>query len=259
MSEKTATNADQRMDPEHVFRFRCAPDLPCFTRCCQDVTIVLTPYDVLRMKNSLQISSAEFLDKYTVIIPKENRLIPMVAILMGQNDKRCPFVAHEGCRIYKDRPWACRMYPLDMNDDGTFRIIAESSSGPCLGLQESAHSRIGDWLVDQGMPIYDEMNRLLSEITNPLRAQDLDIDNPAIYKMVFMALYNLDRFRDFVLTSSLLQKFDIDPILVEKIKRSDLELLKFAYDWIKFGLFGQKTMRVKPEAAKSPAPQQAPS
>jgi hypothetical protein len=210
------------------------------------VTIVLTPYDVLRMKNNLRVPSFEFLDRYTVIIPKDGRLIPMVALLMNEDDKRCPFVDRSGCRIYKDRPWACRMYPLDMNDDGTLRIIA--GSGSCLGLKEKSLSRIGDWLVDQGVPVYDEMNRLFAEITNPLRAQKLDIDNPAIYKMVFMALYNLDRFRDFVLTSSFLQKFEIEPLTVEKVKRNDLDLLKFAYDWIKFGLFGQKTLRLRKEA-----------
>jgi hypothetical protein len=39
--------------------------------------------------------------------------------------------------------------------------------------------------------------------------------------------------------------------MIEKLKRSDLELLKFSFDWIKFGLLGQKTLVVKtpPEAA----------
>ena len=36
--------------------------------------------------------------------------------------------------------------------------------------------------------MYDEMNQLFAEITTPLKAQELDIDNPKIYKMVFMAL-----------------------------------------------------------------------
>ena len=55
-----------------------------------------------------------------------------------------------------------------------------------------------DWLIEQGVPVYDEMNDLFSHITSPLRAQDLDITNPQIYKMVFMALYNLDKFRNFI-------------------------------------------------------------
>ena len=40
----------------------------------------------------------------------------------------------------------------------------------------------------------------------------------------------------------------MDNITVEKLKRSDVELLKFAYDWLKFGIFGQKTLSIREEA-----------
>ena len=52
-----------RFEEVHAFRFNCYPGVSCFTNCCQDITIVLTPYDVLRLKNSLGIPSGEFLDK----------------------------------------------------------------------------------------------------------------------------------------------------------------------------------------------------
>jgi uncharacterized protein len=237
-----------RMDAEHVFHFDCALHVPCFTECCQDVTIVLTPYDVLRLKNALEIPSGAFLDSHTVIIPREKRLIPMVALKMNEKNKRCPFVTEKGCTVYEDRPWPCRMYPLDMNDDGTFSLIADASR--CKGLNEKKTQRISNWLVEQGVPIYDEMNQLFSEITAPLQAQELDIDNPKIFKMTFMALYNLDTFRKFVFDSSFLNRFELDDLAIEKLKRSDLELLKFSFNWVKFGLFGQKTLRVKESAVQ---------
>ena len=239
------------MDPEHVFKFDCNPGVSCFTQCCRDVTIVLTPYDMMRLKNALKIPSDEFIDKYTIVIPKKNLLIPMVVLKMKEDDKRCTLVSDKGCIAYNDRPWACRMFPLDVNDDGTFRLITDSSK--CKGLEEDETKRVGDWLIEQGVAIYEEMNSLFSQITSPMRAQELDIDNPQIFKMVFMALYNLDKFREFVMNSSFMARFDIDPIMVEKIKRSDIELLKFAFDWIKFGIFGQKTLRIKKEEAEKAA------
>ena len=48
------------LGPEDTFRFACHPDLKCFTQCCRGTTIFLTPYDVLRMKNALGISSESF-------------------------------------------------------------------------------------------------------------------------------------------------------------------------------------------------------
>lgn len=233
-----------RMDPDQAFQFKCGAEVPCFTDCCRDITIVLTPYDVVRLKNALEITSEEFLDQYTIIIPREKRLIPMVVLKMNEdNDKRCSFVGRDGCSVYNDRPWPCRMYPLNMNDDGTFGLIADPAK--CKGLEQPDHARISNWLIGQGVPMYDEMNMLFSQVTAPLQAQELDIDNPKIYQMTFMALYNLDKFREFVFGSSFLDRFVIDDISIEKLKRSDVELLKFAFDWIKFGIFGQKTLQVK--------------
>ena len=236
----------ERMDAEHAFQFRCSPDVPCFTECCQDITIVLTPYDVVRLKNAVGIPSDQFLDQYTVIIPKKNLLIPMVVLKMNEQDKRCPFVSETGCGVYNDRPWPCRMYPLDMNEDGTFSIITDSSR--CKGLDEKEYTRISNWLVEQGVPIYDEMNHLFSQVTAPLKAQELDIDNPKVFQMTFMSLYNVDKFRDFVLKSSFLERFEVDETTIEKVKRSDVELLKFAFEWIKFGIFGQKVFSIKESA-----------
>ena len=42
------------------FRFRCHKEIPCFTECCAKLDLLLTPYDVLRIKNRLKIDSEEF-------------------------------------------------------------------------------------------------------------------------------------------------------------------------------------------------------
>jgi Fe-S-cluster containining protein len=245
IEEKSERRQKERMDTEHAFRFQCGPNVSCFTECCQDVTIALTPYDVLRLKKAVGMSSDAFLDRYTIIIPKKNRLIPLVILKMQEGDKRCAFVSERGCEVYQDRPWPCRMFPLDMNDDGTFSLITDETK--CKGLLEESQSRVGEWLLEQGVVPYDEMNTLFSEITSPLRAQETEIENPSIEKMIFMALYNLDRFREFVFQSTFLERFEIDASRIEKIKRSDEELLKFGMDWIKFGVFGQLLFKVKPQ------------
>ena len=141
---KTDKNKIQRYESHHAFKFNCHPGISCFTQCCQDINIILTPYDVLRLKNGLHISSNEFIDKYTLIIPKENHLIPLVILKMNENDKKCPFVSKEnGCLVYKDRPWPCRMFPLNLNDDGTYSLITDPSR--CNGLNEEDRARINQF------------------------------------------------------------------------------------------------------------------
>jgi Fe-S-cluster containining protein len=249
MSGKRTTNDLEkglRMEREHQFRFNCHPGVSCFTECCRDITIVLTPYDVLRLKNELGISSNEFLEKHTLILPQGKSLIPMVALKMNEDDKKCPFVSKKGCAVYNDRPWSCRIYPLDINDDGTFSLITDKSK--CLGLMENDTWKISDWLLDQKIEPYEEMNEQFSSITIPLHAQELGIDNPKIHKMTFMALYNLDKFREFAFKSTFLDRLEVEPEKIKKIKESDEDLLKFAYDWIKFGIFGKKIFGVKDSA-----------
>jgi uncharacterized protein len=252
MPEPSAESTAQRkprMDAEHFFRFRCAPGIACFTQCCRDVNIILTPYDALRLKKALAVSSDEFIEKYAIVLSKEKQLIPLVFLKMREEDKQCPFVTDQGCTVYDDRPWACRMFPLDVAEDGTFHVITDSKR--CKGLEDPMTWQIGEWLVEQGIVPYDEMNQLLTTITAPLKAQQPDIDNPDIAKMVFMSLYNLDKFRDFIFKSTFLDRFEVDPVQIEKIKRSDIELLKFAFDWIKFGVFGQKLFKVKQPDSKA--------
>lgn len=241
----------QRYEEVHAFKFRCHPGVSCFTSCCRDINIILTPYDVLRMKNGLGISSEEFLDRHTIIIPKKGRLIPLVILKMNEDDKRCPFVSDSGCRIYNDRPWPCRMYPLTLNDDGTYSLITDSSR--CKGLEEEDTNKIIEWLRTQEVEEFDELNEFLSSLTIQLQSNKLNIENPQIQQMVFMSLYNIDKFRKFVFESSFLDRLEVEEDILEKIKKDDADLLRFAFEWIKFGLFGKKVFWVKETPPKEKA------
>ena len=105
----------EQMSLVSSFRFGCHEEIPCFNKCCGDVNIFLTPYDVLRMKNRLKMESEEFLEKYTQIPIEKSHKFPIVKLKMGKSDGLpCLLVTEEGCSIYEDRPWPCRMYPLGM-------------------------------------------------------------------------------------------------------------------------------------------------
>ena len=42
---------------ESKFHFHCHAGLACFNQCCRTPTIVLSPYDLLRLKQALGLSS----------------------------------------------------------------------------------------------------------------------------------------------------------------------------------------------------------
>ena len=62
--------------------------------------------------------------------------------------------------------------------------------------------------------------------------------------MLHMVCYNLDKFRRFVFESKFLERFVVDDETVDKIRRDDVELLKFGFKWLKFALFGEAVMEI---------------
>jgi hypothetical protein len=84
--------------PKDPFRFECSPEVPCFNECCRDLNQFLTPYDILRLKSHLGLSSEAFLAQYTSqhIGPESGLPIVTLKPKAGQ-DPICPFVSARGC------------------------------------------------------------------------------------------------------------------------------------------------------------------
>ena len=252
LTQRTPPTDQPAIGMEDVFPFACNKGLDCFTSCCRDVAIVLTPYDVLRMKTALQMDSTEFLEKYTTPALSGEQKVPIVLLKMDSEDKRCPFVTEAGCRVYADRPWACRMYPLGMAEPRhpnpearPFYFLLREDL--CHGHGAGSGCTVRDWITGQGIEQYEMMEAsfkhlMLSEIWekgNTLPPEKLD--------MYFMACYDLDRFRRFVFETRFLKAFDVDEARIEAIRTDGEELLEFAMDWLRFVLAGERTMRVRKE------------
>lgn len=259
--KKAILNDFPRLTKEDSFKFRCSKGVPCFNQCCADVNIALTPYDVLRMKNRLAISSGDFLDRYTIIPFSSEQQFPVVLLRMNDDERKaCPFVTEQGCSIYRDRPWACRMYPIGVaspaeDDDEKFFFVMQEDV--CLGHCDEKTWTIGSWIQDQGVTPYDELGEEFKEIALNeffLRGQHL---KPAHMDMLVMVLYDLDKFRRFVVESSFLERFDVEDAIVQQIQDNDVELLRLGFRWLKFSLFGQKTMKIREAAAKEAVKKQA--
>jgi Fe-S-cluster containining protein len=242
-----------RFTEKDTFKFSCHKGLGCFTQCCADVNIFLTPYDVLRMKNRLNISSGEFLARYTLVPFSKEQRAPVVVLRMNEDDKRCPFVTAEGCSIYEDRPWSCRMYPLGLASPkeeaagGQEEFYFLMEEGDCQGFTEGRQLTVGEWLEDQGIILYNEIGEFFKEITLHDFFQKGSVLEPEKMEMFYMASYDLDRFRRFVFESNFLRYFEVADEIVDTIRTDDVELMKFAFRWLKFSLFGEPTMKIREE------------
>ncbi len=100
-----------RLKADDRFCFHCHDGLGCFKRCCNNLNLFLYPYDILQLKNCLQITSDQFLEAYVDIVLREGNFFPEVLLKMKPDKGMpCPFIADTGCRVYQFRPHACRLF-----------------------------------------------------------------------------------------------------------------------------------------------------
>jgi len=245
-----------RLGLDSSFKFSCHPTISCFGKCCADVNIFLTPYDVLRMKNRLGISSSEFLEKYTTPIMLEENQLPVVVLKMTEDqNKKCPFVSDAGCTIYEDRPWSCRMYPLGLASSKTdeqegeeFCFIVDQEETFCQGFNEGKVWTVEEWLNDQDVGTYNKKSESYMQFTlHPHLQEKKTLDEKKMH-VFFRTCYDIDGFRRMIFESSFFDRFVVDDELKEKLKTDDEALLEFGINkWLRFALFHEDTLALKDE------------
>ncbi|MBI9085317.1 MAG: YkgJ family cysteine cluster protein [Desulfobacterales bacterium] len=236
---------------DRKFRFACHKALPCFTRCCADLDLVLTSYDIIRLKNRLHLLSGEFLERYTVVYADRLSGLPVVKLQMRTNNTRqCPFLSPQGCLVYEDRPGACRLYPLGraaskISNGRSGEIYFTVKESHCLGWNEEKEWTIQEWLTDQGLDEYNTMNDGFLDITTGRPPKIFKKLSRRHLQMVYLACFDPDGFRKFIFESSFIDRFDIDEALLARIRVEDMDLMAFAYRWLKFSLFGEMTFKIR--------------
>ncbi|MBF0390759.1 MAG: YkgJ family cysteine cluster protein [Desulfamplus sp.] len=250
--------------------FNCSSDLSCFNKCCQDLNQFLTPYDILRLKRNLGITSDIFLKRYTSRHNGPESGLPIITFKPDPaSGHACPFVRDFGCSVYLDRPASCRMYPIaravsrcrqtgELTEH--FALIEEPH---CCGfthknsdnqLNQQDEKRIDkwnltvrEWLKTQDVDIHNMMNDKMLEIISlknriiPGKLDGADSEN------FYLACYDIDTFRAKIFENGepengflkdVIEKYNISEFYLKKIKTDDVALMEFGLAWVKNMLFG---------------------
>lgn len=244
----------RKYTPDSRFRFSCHKGMECYTHCCSDLNIILTPLDIIRMKNRLGLTCDQFLAIYTKPEMLARTKLPVVTLKMLDDDKKsCPFITPEGCIIYEDRPLSCRYYPLGMaafreqeiqpTGEDFYFMVREAH---CLGFETDNEWSVSEWRTDQGVDPYDEINEGWMEFM--LRKKSFGFQAELSEEgraMFFMVSSNVDKLRRFIFESSFLEKYDVEEELLEQIRADEVALLKFGFDWLQSAMFGADIVKPK--------------
>jgi Fe-S-cluster containining protein len=242
---ETADISAERLGVDDSFSFSCDSGLACFNKCCRDINLFLTPYDILRMKRRLGVSSAEFLKTYTFPLFPEEIGHPVILLKMVPDDmKSCPFVSGEGCMIYDDRPWSCRSFPLEPVPDSAPPAFGIVKRDFCLGFGKGRTRRtVRKWRDTQNVALYEEMNEEWKRITYHEDFGSKNFLEGAYRDIFFLGSYNLDEFRNLLIHGDLQRHFDIGNSVLKRIRSNEAELLRFAFKWMRCVLFGEATLK----------------
>lgn len=236
----------KRIEQDAPFSFSCHPAVSCFTECCRQLELALTPYDVLRLKKACGLRSEEFLDRYVIIEQEDYETFPRFYLTMVDDGREsCVFVAESGCTVYHDRPGACRTYPLgraairqpDDSMEAFFVLLQETH---CRGFEERQGQTPAIYSETQELADYNRVNDATAAILQHDQIRKgMQFSADQIDQFV-LALYNLDQFREVLFAGNLPDTTPLEESTRIRLE-DDEELLLYAIDWLQALLFKTKT------------------
>ena len=233
--------------PGERFCFDCSPEVPCFNECCRDLNQFLTPYDIIRLKQHLALTSDRFLARYCSQHVGPETGLPVVTLkpAPGQ-DHKCPFVSDQGCIVYQDRPSSCRTYPLARmasRNRQTGKItehFALMLEPHCRGHEQPRAQTLEQWVENQGLARFNAANDQLMEIMalkNRLRPGPLEINQIRLFSLV---CYDVDTFRNRINQDLLNCEEPHRSVLQQAAQADDVTLLGAGLVWLKHQFFGTR-------------------
>jgi Fe-S-cluster containining protein len=246
------------VDGDHKIQFSCHKGIGCWNACCSNIDISLTPYDILRLKQRLGTTSTQFLKDYTVPYEMEKDGIAGVKFRPVDGGTACRFMKPEGCSVYEDRPTACRYYPIallsmrkqdEYTDTQAYALVKEDH---CKGHEVARSLTVDEYRAEQGVAEYDDLARGWRQLVLKKKSSGPSIGAPSIKsrQLFFMACYDVDTFRDFVASESFGKLFKLPEEEKAMLMADDVELMQFAFRFLKQVLFGEKSIELDDAAAK---------
>ena len=235
---------------ESRIRFRCHPGVSCFNACCKQADVTLAPYDILRLKRRMGLSSSEFLKTFTVPFQMDGDGLPGVKLKTDDSGACLQLEGEAGCGVYADRPTVCRYYPvalLALREKGSsqaeerYSLVREDH---CRGHLEDREISIGDYRAEQGCEEYDAQNREWYRLILKKKSAGPTVGKPpqTSLQLFFMASYDLDTFRRFVLSDGFRRSYVLPDGFYAEVECDDERLLAFAFQFLRQVLFGERTI-----------------
>ena len=132
-------------------------------RCCRHFSIPLSPFDLLRLADSLGITTTETIKQH---LDGNNRL-------RRRTDGACGFLTDQGCSAHGGRPLVCRIYPLARHITHSGELFSALAPVPGSAAEWGLDGNVANYLAGQDAALsiqgYDLYSRLHYRIEQRLK------------------------------------------------------------------------------------------
>ena len=230
-----------RIETGEAFSFACHPGVTCFTDCCRQLELALTPYDILRLKRETKLDSTTFLERYVIQEQEADDAFPRFYLTMVDDGQAsCVFVSDKGCGVYPGRPGACRAYPMGraairQSDDSIDEFFVLLKEPHCHGFEEEKEQNSEKFSVGQGLNRYNEFNDAVAAILQHEKIRQGLRLSPQQIESFVLSLYDIDSFRKQLEEGTLpgSEKYE------KTAHKEDEQLLLFGVEWLCGEIFDQ--------------------
>ncbi len=230
------TDDTRALEQDSRFRFRCHAGLACFNQCCRRPTIILRPFDILRLARHLQLTTTEFLERQTLAFREERSNLPLRLLTLTESG--CPYLdPAAGCTVYPARPAACRLFPVTqgsrlapggVEDVHFLRVLPF-----CRGFEEEPEWTLAAWEADQDLAANEAHDRAWKDLLVLLGAPGRPPVDARGQELFTLALYDLDRFRGQLTDSPPPEARELAAAAGERLPSDDVALLGFGSRYLR--------------------------
>jgi hypothetical protein len=137
----------------------------------------------------------------------------------------------------------------EYTDTQSYALVKEDH---CKGHDVARTLTIDQYRQEQGVEEYDELARGWRQLILKKKSAGPAIGAPSLKsrQLFFMACYDVDTFRDFVSSESFNKLFMLEPEMRKMLMEDDVELMQFAFRFLKQVLFGEQSIALDEEASK---------
>lgn len=170
------------IDKDKKFKFKCK-------KCgfCCNFAIILYPFDIMNICRHLNIKTKEFLEKYAVIVPDENKIMRCVL----KKAPKCLFNKDNLCTIYNARPVRCRLFPIGRYfEDNKVEYLLPRNR--CIGFNSNKKQSVKEWVNDQDASQFDDMANEWSNFIIRLKNGNYPLEYPKFRIMFIKIFYDFD-------------------------------------------------------------------